>query len=271
VRRRTQSTTRSERSVSPPPPSSSSAQRVREDLGRRLRELRVAAGLTATELGRRLGRHTSKVSRIEHGTSTPSIEDVTAWCDHCGAPERIADFIASLRALDDLWTDWERLEQGGFERAQVQFLDWFERAKTLRAYSSWLVPGVLQTEDYTLAVWRLIADRRGVEDDIETAMPLRQARKRCLYDGQHRFVVLIEESVLRSGFGGADVMLAQLAHLLSVSTLPSIALGIVPSRPDRAAWAVEDFWMFDNAQVNVELVCRVARGDLTPWLPQNPA
>jgi hypothetical protein len=91
------------------------------------------------------------VSRIEHGTATPSVEDVTAWCEHCGAQDEATDLVTSLRALDDLWTDWERLEQGGFERAQVQFLDWFERAKTLRAYSSWLVPGVLQTE-----TWRAI-------------------------------------------------------------------------------------------------------------------
>jgi hypothetical protein len=100
----------------------------------------------------------------------------------------------------------------------------------------------------------LIAQRRQVEDDVETAMPLRQARKRCLYDGRHRFVLLIEEAVLRAGYGGKDVMLAQLAHLLSISTLPSVALGIVPARPDRMAWAVEDFWLFDNDQVNVELV-----------------
>lgn len=214
----------------------------------------MAAGLSSTELGRRLGRHTSKVSRIEHGTAVPSVEDVVAWCENCGAQDRTADFVASLRALDDLWTEWERLERGGFERAQAQFLDWFERANILRAYSSWLVPGVLQTEDYTLAIWRLIAARRQVEDDIEVAMPLRQARKRCLYDGRHRFVMLIEEAVLRTGYGGADVMVAQLAHLVSVSTLPSVALGIVPSRPDRTAWAVEDFWLLDDAQVNVELV-----------------
>jgi hypothetical protein len=100
----------------------------------------------------------------------------------------------------------------------------------------------------------MIAERRQVEDDIETAMPIRQARKRCLTDGRHRFVLLIEEAVLHAGYGGTDVMLTQLAHLLSVSTLPSVALGIVPARPDRVAWAVEDFWLFDNDQVNVELV-----------------
>jgi hypothetical protein len=194
------------------------------------------------------------VSRIEHGTTTPSAEDIAAWCEQCGARDRTNDLLASLRDLEGMWTEWERLERGGFERAQVQFLDWFERAKTLRAYSSWLIPGVVQTEDYTRAIWRMIAERRQVEDDIETAMPIRQARKRCLTDGRHRFVLLIEEAVLRAGYGGTDVMLTQLAHLLSVSTLPSVALGIVPARPDRVAWAVEDFWLFDNDQVNVELV-----------------
>jgi len=64
----------------------------------------------------------------------------------------------------------------------------------------------------------------------------------------------VEESVLRSGIGGTEVMVDQLTHLLTIGALPNVSLGVVPMRPDRSRWPVEGFWIFDTAQVNVELV-----------------
>jgi hypothetical protein len=55
--------------------------------------------------------------------------------------------------------------------------------------------------------------------------------------------------------GGAEVMAGQLGHLITVASLPSVSVGIIPMGLDRdAAWPVEDFWIFDDRQVNVELV-----------------
>src|SRR5690606_38052024 len=65
---------------------------------------------------------------------------------------------------------------------------------------------------------------------------------------------LIEESVLRTGVGGTDVMRDQLAHLAEAGSEPSVSLGIVPMRPDREIRQVEDFWIYDGDQVSVELV-----------------
>ena len=79
-------------------------------------------------------------------------------------------------------------------------------------------------------------------------------RQAALHTGDHRFAILIEESVLRAGVGGSEVMSEQLGRLASVGHLPSVSLGIVPMRPDRDPWPVEDFWIFDDVQVNVELV-----------------
>lgn len=65
----------------------------------------------------------------------------------------------------------------------------------------------------------------------------------------------MEERVLRHRVGGTETMAGQLGHLLSLASLPSISLGIVPLSADRTAlWPVEDFWIFDGEQVNVELV-----------------
>jgi hypothetical protein len=84
---------------------------------------------------------------------------------------------------------------------------------------------------------------------------VRADRLRLLREGDRRFAVLVEESVLYNVIGGADVMAGQLGHLLTVRDLPSVSVGIIPMGINRdAMWPVEDFWIFDDAQVNVELI-----------------
>ncbi len=57
---------------------------------------------------------------------------------------------------------------------------------------------------------------------------------------------------MRNVIGGVEVMAGQLGHLISVASLPSVSLGIIPmGLPRDVMWPVEDFWIFDDAQVNV--------------------
>ena len=50
-------------------------------------------------------------------------------------------------------------------------------------------------------------------------------------------------------------MAGPLGHLLTVSSLPTVSLGIIPLDADRSGmWPVESFFIFDDVQVNVELV-----------------
>lgn len=91
-------------------------------------------------------------------------------------------------------------------------------------------------------------------DDVAEAVAARMERQRVLYEGDRRFAFLIEESVLRTGIGGAEVMAGQLGHLVSIASLPNVSLGVVPMLPDRERWPAEGFWIYDTAQVNVELI-----------------
>ena len=237
------------------PSPSSSVQQAREALGARLREIRNDAGLTGQGLAGRAGWHSSKVSRIELGTQNPSPDDIRAWCLHCGAEAQTRDLLASLQAVDGMWVEWSRLERGGLRRAQEVVLPLYERTKNFRAYDSWLIPGVLQTADYTTALLEAIAARRDVPgDDIPEAVAVRMARQKIIHEGEHRFAIVLEESVLRSRIGGVDTMAGQLGHLLAVASLPSISLGVIPMTAIRTLRAVEGFWIFDDERVNVELV-----------------
>lgn len=239
----------------PTPPPYSSAQKARRDLGARLGEIRREAGLTGRALAERCGWHESKVSRIENGKTAPSADDLRAWADGCGAAAQTADLIASLEAIEGMFVEWRRMEKTGLKRSQESVLPLWERTRRFRTYSPWLIPGAVQTPSYTRAVLRSFMERRNLPDDVDEAVKVRTDRLRLLHEGDHTFAVLIEESVLRNVIGDADVMAGQLGHLLTIGELPSVSLGILPMGIVRnSIWPVEDFWIFDDAQVSVELI-----------------
>ncbi|MGW7007403.1 helix-turn-helix domain-containing protein [Streptomyces sp. NPDC054933] len=233
---------------------SSSVQQARQVLANRLGEIRRDAGLTGRDIARACGWHPSKSSRIENARTPPSADDIRAWCHACGAEGQTADLIACLRAVEGMFIEWQRMERAGLRQAQEARLPLYQRTRRFRSYSSWLVPGLIQTRAYTTAALRAIQQRRGLVDDVDDAVAARMERQRLLFEGDRRFALLIEESVLRSGIGGKEVMAGQLGHLITIGSLPNVSLGVVPMRPDRSRWPVEGFWIYDAAQVNVELV-----------------
>ncbi|MGW6457060.1 helix-turn-helix domain-containing protein [Streptomyces sp. NPDC055078] len=233
---------------------SSSIQAARQILADRLGEIRRDADLTGQQLARACGWHPSKASRIENAKTSPSADDIRTWCTACGAEDQSDDLVESLRAVEGMFIEWRRMERTGLRRAQESVLPLFQRTRRFRSYSSWLVPGMIQTRAYTTEVLRAVQRRRVPVDDVEAAVQVRMEKQHILYEQGRTFAFLVEESVLRSGMGGPDVMAGQLDRLLGIGTLPNVSFGVVPMRPDRLCMPVEGFWIYDSSQVTVELV-----------------
>ncbi|NEA22611.1 Scr1 family TA system antitoxin-like transcriptional regulator [Actinomadura bangladeshensis] len=241
-------------------PVSSSAQAARKRLADRLRELRVAADLTAIELAAAAGWHRTKVSRLEHGARAPSAGDIRAWCAACGADEEAEELVAALVASDSMWTEWRRVERAGLKRAQEAVLPLWDRTRRFRIYSSWLVPGPVQAEPYVRALLEATRARRGLANDVDEAVAVRVAKQDVLHRPGRRFAVLLEEAVLRYRIGGTGVLRAQLEHLLEEMDSPALSLGIVPLDADRTQLRpVEMFFMFDDELVSAEFVSGALR------------
>ncbi|MFD0374647.1 helix-turn-helix domain-containing protein [Streptomyces sp. NPDC127112] len=231
---------------------SSSAQAARKAVADRLREIRQDAGLTAKDVADRIGWYKSKVSRLENAVTPPSDDDVKAWCRACGADGMAADIIAASRTAENMYVDWRRLQRTGLRRLQDSYVPLFERTNTFRVYCSNVVPGLCQTEGYVRALLGSIAAFRSAPDDLSSAVPARMARARILREGSHRFAFLLEEAVLRHRVGGSQVMAGQMDHLLSVMSLPSVSLGVIPFSADRRMWMLETFSIYDEEQAQVE-------------------
>ncbi|MER5873089.1 helix-turn-helix transcriptional regulator [Streptomyces sp. NPDC002044] len=237
-----------------PPYPSSSVQAARQALAERLRELRLDAGMSGRDMAREAGWQPSKVSRVETGKTAPSDEDIRAWCQACGASGQAADLIAANRTADSMYTQWRRLQRSGLRRLQESRIPLYERTKVFRVYCSTVVPGLLQTPEYATALLTSITRFHGTPDDVSDAVAARVARSEIIRRGDHRFAVLVEESVLRHVIGSNDTMAGQLGHLLAVMALPSVSLGVIPAGVTRDMWTLETFNVFDDERVHVELL-----------------
>ncbi|MFH8717696.1 Scr1 family TA system antitoxin-like transcriptional regulator [Streptomyces zaomyceticus] len=231
---------------------SSSAQAAREALAVRLTHLRKDAGLTGRELSARCGWHPAKTTRIQKGTAAPSDTDIRTWCAACGADDQADDLIATARAVDSMYMEWRRLHQGGMRQVQEDWLALHEQTRHCRVYLSNVPPGFLQTPAFATALMNQITRFQGTPDDVAEAVAARVARSRFLYGGGHRYVVLMEESVLRYRTADPEAMRGQLRHLLTVMPLASVSLGIIPFTAQRTVWPLEAFYVHDDTMAVVE-------------------
>lgn len=232
---------------------SSAAQQARARIAAVLHELRLDAGLTVRALALACGWSAAKASRIENGRTQPSDADLTAWCAACGQPERAGDLTAANRQAGQLYVEWRRRQRTGLRRIQEAALTEIEQSHLQRVYSSNVIPGFFQTDGYCRALFSAFVAFEDIPDDVDQAVAARLERGRLLRDGGRRFVVLLEETVLRYRVGALAVMREQLLHLLQIQRLPTVALGVIPFTADRTAmWPLEAFYLYDTSRALVE-------------------
>jgi transcriptional regulator with XRE-family HTH domain len=229
-----------------------SSDQARASLGIRLRDIRRDAGLSGTELARLEGWQPSKITKIEHGRQTPSEADLRAWCEHCRALAELPDLIAAVRSIETQFAEWRRVIRGGIRRRQEASAAVYERARLFRIYEPQVIPGLLQTRDYAVSVLSTSISFFRVPDDADESADARIERQRVLTHGDRRFHMLLGEQCLHTNVGGAEVMAAQLEHLLRLLKLPRMRLGIIPFDTPYRVPLNNGFWIMDDALVQFD-------------------
>ncbi|WP_338058612.1 DUF5753 domain-containing protein [Streptomyces noursei] len=154
-----------------------------------------------------------------------------------------------------MYVEWRRVESAGLKRVQESVVPLFERTHWFRFYQSQVMPGLLQTQDYTEAILKTVVALRDAPGDIGEAVAARMSRQSVLHRGGRRFAFLIEEWVLRTVIGSRNTMLNQLGHLIGITAAPSVSLGVIPMGAVRGnAWPCESFSIYDEKEVAGELV-----------------
>ncbi|MFI5673922.1 helix-turn-helix domain-containing protein [Streptomyces cellulosae] len=197
-------------------------------LGRRLQELREAAGLKREEAAQVLRVAPATVRRMEMADVALKIPYVQVLLETYGVPE---DEVAAFVALAE-----EANQPGWWQRFHDVLPDWFSMyvslegaARIIRSYEPHFVPGLLQTEDYARAVLEAgtIGQHAGPEA-IERHVSLRMARQRLLDrpDPPHLWVIM-DETVLRRPVSiRGEVMRDQLDQLLRFAERDRVTLQV---------------------------------------------
>jgi transcriptional regulator with XRE-family HTH domain len=230
---------------------STTADQARVALGVRLRDIRRDAGRSGVHLAEVNGWLPSKVSKIEHGRQTPSEQDLEAWCRHCDALAELPDLIAAVRAIETQFAEWRRILRAGTKRRQAA-ASVLDQARLLRIYEPAVIPGLLQSRDYALAVLAVTVDFFQIPDDAGEGADARLARQTILTQRDRRFHMIVGEQALRTNVGGRDVMRAQLDRLITTLTMPQVRLGIVPLDAPYRVPLHNGFWILDSRLVQFD-------------------
>lgn len=229
-----------------------SADQARASLGIRLRDIRRDAGLTASALAELAGWLPSKVSKIEHGKQTASEDDLRTWCEHCHALDQLPDLIAAVRSIETQFAEWRRIMRSGTRRRQQASAAVYERARLFRIYEPAVVPGLLQTREYAVAVLSSFIDFVRVPDDADEGAAARLERQRVLTHGDRRFHMVLGEQALHTNVGGTEVMAGQMEQLLALLRLPRLRLGVIPSDAPYRVPLNNGFWILDDVLVQFD-------------------
>ncbi|MGW5329235.1 helix-turn-helix domain-containing protein [Streptomyces sp. NPDC004014] len=194
-------------------------------LGKRLQELREAAGLSREEAARVLRVASATVRRMEMAEVALKIPYVQVLLATYGAAgEEQAAFVRLAE---------EANQPGWWQRFHDVLPDWFSlyvslegAARIVRSYEPHFVPGLLQTEAYARAVLEAGTIGQSGPESIERHVSLRMARQRLLErdDPPHLWVIMDETVLRRPVSVDAAVMRDQLDRLLEYADRDRVTL-----------------------------------------------
>jgi transcriptional regulator with XRE-family HTH domain len=219
---------------------------LRKQLGAELLYLRELAQLRQPAVAEAIGVSACTVSRMERGLSRPSWREVKAWVEACDAAGVIGVDMEYLGALTDLilGTQAPYKAQGGLGAVEERIGKDEMIALTMRNFSNWGLPGLLQTPGYARSVLRL-ADMWGGQGGAAAAAK-RQGRQAILSDPHRKLEFLVTEQALRWPPVPPAELKAQLDYVAAVMAWPTITVHVIPGNAAPHALGMCPFVLYED-------------------------
>ncbi|EMF00907.1 hypothetical protein H340_09191 [Streptomyces mobaraensis NBRC 13819 = DSM 40847] len=193
--------------------------------GEEVRIERERLGIRRDELGRAAHCGYSLVAKIESGERVPPPQFAEA-CDRV--------FPHSHGRYTRLW---KLVLKCAFPPSFRKYVEQEEIATVIRRFNCYLVPGLVQTEDYARAV--MATGRARNQEDLVTA---RMARQRILERAHPpQLWIILDEAALRRIYGGPEVMRGQLERLLTLADTVPHVVQVYPQSADHFHGVVSPF------------------------------
>jgi transcriptional regulator with XRE-family HTH domain len=207
-------------------PDSASPLAHRRRLRNELRAARLEKGLTQEQVAQAMEWSLSKMNRIEKAKTGISANDLKALLPLYGitAEDQTEELLALARASRQpgWWRGFSDVAPGTL----LELIDYETASTAVSQFEPIFVPGILQTEDYALAV---LQASYGPESLAARLVSLRTKRRDLLAsDGAPVFSFVLDESVIRRPVGGPAAMRDQLMHLVSLADRPNVTIQVIP-------------------------------------------
>lgn len=198
----------------------------RRRLRSELRQARLDASLTQQQVATEMDWSTSKLIRIENGEVSISRNDLRALLALYGIRDRkrVDELIDVARvARERSWAEFSDVHSP----AWLRYLGFESSAWLIRTFQPLLVPGLLQTEEYSAAVQATnpdaSAERTARRWDV-------RARRQQLHerDSPPKMFFILGEAVVRQQVGGIRVMRRQLRELRAYNDLDHVTIRVLP-------------------------------------------
>jgi transcriptional regulator with XRE-family HTH domain len=206
---------------------SSSPTAMRWALARRLRELRLEAGRSVEDVSAELMCSPAKISRLETGGRGINPRDVRDLSRYYGVSPAVQAELLRMAAEAGKRGWWQGFRTLHDEASQ--FIGLESAAVETRAFHPTVIPGQLQTVEYTLALLSRVqpAAEQSEEAHAEWAQA-RQRRKDRILDGSLRMSAIVQEEALARPVGEPGVTLRQLDHIIQLAELSNVTLQVIP-------------------------------------------
>jgi transcriptional regulator with XRE-family HTH domain len=196
-------------------------------LGAELRKLRERAGLTSTQAAQLLGIKQNQVSNMEagrHGVSPDRLRTIA--CAYDCSDKSLIEALAAMTPdrRRGWWEEYRDLLSGPLlDLAELE-----HHAQSLRDSTTARIPGLLQTREYALEIFRQAVTELS-PPDVEHRLSFRIKRQAILFreDAPTPYEAIIHEAALRMKVGGPTIARQQLQHLLDMSERDHITLRVI--------------------------------------------
>lgn len=198
----------------------------RRRLAAALRRLRAESGKTLEDVAEYLEFSATKISRIETGQVGVRVHDVRGLLDCYGVAGQQRDELLELVRLSRTKAWWHAYSDLLSEDVQT-LIGLEDEAAHILSYETHHVPGLLQTEGYARAL--MTAGPDTPLENVERGVELRLRRQAILARSHPpQLHAILDQAALQRLAGRAEVMLAQLRHLIQEAAKPHITVQVLP-------------------------------------------
>jgi transcriptional regulator with XRE-family HTH domain len=194
-----------------------------------LRRLRKDADMVQTDVGQACGWSGARLSYIEKAQQNVTEKDLRKLLPLYKVPE--PEWPRYLRAAEESRKRgfWEGHDDWGLPGGVSEYVGLEQGASSIRYVEPAVVPGLLQTREYTTALLRSDVIPR-TDQQIARAVEMRMTRQLAVTreEAPVDLSAVIDEGVLHRAGGGAKAMAAQLDHLVAMAERPNVTIRIVP-------------------------------------------